>query len=95
MNEQLVGRFVRWLDSGTEYFEIAEALNEAHARILKKEEKIKETAQAIAKLYPDYNLTEEEYMQIANTVYDTVKDVSEPEKSYLEKDSYSLFWFVF
>ena len=91
MNEQLVGHFVRWLDSGTEYFEIAEALNEAHARILKKEEKIKETAQAIAKLYPDYNLTEEEYMQIANTVYDTVKDASEPGKSYLEKDSYSLF----
>ena len=90
MNERLVGRFVKWLDSGTEYFEIAEALNEAHTRIQKKEEKIKETAQAIAKLYPDCNLADEEYMKIADTVYDMIKDVSEPGKSHIGEE-YSLF----
>lgn len=86
MNEQLVRRFMRWLDNGTEYSEVMEALNEAYVRIQKKEEKIKETAQAIAKLYPDYNFTEGEYAQIAHTVYDTVKNVSKLGMSYFGEE---------
>jgi hypothetical protein len=63
MKERLTKRFVKWLDQGVEYFELVEALEAAYVQMQKKEEKIKETAQTIAKLYPDYNLTEEEYMQ--------------------------------
>lgn len=83
MKERLTKRFVKWLDQGVEYFELVEALEEAYAQMQKKEEeKIKETAQVIAELYPDYKFTEEEYMQIARTVYDTVRDVFELGMSY-------------
>ena len=86
MKERLTKRFVNWLDQGVEYSELVEALEAACVQIQKKEEKIKETAQAIAKLYPDCNFTEEEYMQIAESVYDTVRDVSELGMSYFREE---------
>ena len=86
MKERLTKRFVRWLDQGVEYSELVEALEAACVQIQKKKEKIKETAQAIAKLYPDCNFTEEEYMQIAHSVYDTVRDASELRMSYFREE---------